>query len=707
MAKRIRGIVLGIAVVSSAVALLDLLGIRLLARWELGSFLALDLLAASAGWQIVRLLGASSDWQDRLLDAGVVTLAVIVLVELVLGTLGWLYLNLLVLVMGLITAGLWCLPWRLAEPSPPAHSPGTHSLRDWLAGGLLAGLALLAALQVVWARWLTPPDTTDALSYHLPFAVEWIQNHNLTMPIPAAGGPATPFYPLNASLWMTSLILPFGSDVMVRIAQAPFVGLVMLAVVRLGRLIGLSRGAVWAMGLLAATQPSIARDAFVAENDLILAALLLAAAAYIGQVWCSAQPRPAVLGAVSLGLALGTKTAALPYVALLSALYAAAIVRSWRRGGWLKVAGWWAAAALVVACLGSYSYVRNLAVMGNPFYPVTVRLGDQVTLPGLYQVTKAWKQHHPFYPFDWKGLVLSSRSEFGWVIPVWILPGLGLCLWRIGRDRHVGAVLLLLGIVAAVAAFWFVLPYHFARFLYAPICAALVAAAWGWHGIARRHAYWLVVAAVPLLAVNALSIPKHARAWESPTYWLAAVGVVAAAMAIALAARRLGTRRLGIIFAVGAATGLTAVVTLWPTYERVYEEHRPGAWQSYPGGAQPQAWAWLTGETNSTAGADRIAVVGTGVILPLCGPALKNRLSSLRSDGGIPGYNWGLAYHPPGPPDQVAWLETVEREAIGYLYVTRDAAADEWPAEDRWAAGDSQHFALLFSNDLVHIWRRQ
>ena len=78
----------------------------------------------------------------------------------------------------------------------------------------------------------------------------------------------------------------------------------------------------------------------------------------------------------------------------------------------------------IVVLLGSYSYLRNIVVMGNPSYPASISIGDRV-LPGLYTASREWRQSHPFYPFDWAGFFgFGKRFFFGWTVPLFILPGL-------------------------------------------------------------------------------------------------------------------------------------------------------------------------------------------------------------------------------------------------------------------------------------------
>jgi hypothetical protein len=74
------------------------------------------------------------------------------------------------------------------------------------------------------------------------------------MPIPAAGDPSPPFYPLNGSLWMLWATAPSESDALTRFVQIPFYVLLFLAVVRLSLEIHVPPAGALTAGLLTISQ---------------------------------------------------------------------------------------------------------------------------------------------------------------------------------------------------------------------------------------------------------------------------------------------------------------------------------------------------------------------------------------------------------------------------------------------------------------------
>jgi hypothetical protein len=565
--------------------------------------------------------------------------------------------------------------------------------------GIFIGLVFFGLVQVFWARWLTPPDTTDALCYHLPFVVSWLQNGNLTMPIMPAGDPSTPFFSLNASLWMTWLMLPFSSDILAHAAQLPFVILLMLACIRLVRQLRMPIMAALGIGITLGLLPDIVRGAFVAESDVMLTALLLAASTYVAETWLRPSSRSRVLAATALGLALGTKTLALPYVAFLSFAQLAAILRNRNQQGLRRIVTRILICALIMTLLGGYTYARNTIVMGNPIYPAELLVGNHTLLPGLYAITTQWKLNNPYYPFDWQALILNSRVELGWIVPAWILPGIVLAVLRIVRERYFPAVVLFLWIILTLCLFWFVLPYHFIRFLYSSICWGAILGAWGWYGMLKRlrQANGFLLFVIPFLAVNTLSIPKNAQAWQSPTYWVITFVCVGVGVMIVQQCARIPVKLPRYTVAAVPVTCALFLILTWPIYTRLYEHHREEQWQQYVGGAQVNVL-----DTNA-----RISVAGTCVVYPFYGPFLQRKVITVRADGTTPRYNWGTAFIPEGTQDACGWLLALDHERIGYLYTTLDSSVGAWPVQDTWAARYSERFQLLWANDHAHLWRYQ
>ena len=610
----------------------------------------------------------------------------IVLTVMVLGSLGLLTLGAVTLAIGLESAAII----HLSRGAALAPSLGWTAPRRWY-WGLFAGLLLYEIAQVLYANWLLPPSG-DALGYHLPFAVEWIQRQRLSMPMPAAGSPNPPFYPLNSSILMAWLMLPMPGDVVVRFVQAPFLALLLLSAVWLGQSLGLGGTLSWVAATLVVSLPDVVRSIAVAGNDLILAALLFVSVASLAELWRRPTLWRLVLGVLALGLALGTKESALPYVATLGLAYVVAAAKGWHRLGWLLVARLWLVESAVVALAGGYSYLRNLAVMGNPFYPVTYQLRGHVIFPGLYATTTEWKQNHPYYPFDWAAFVVNSRTDFGYVVPLVAVLGAALAALVALRRRRVGPLVLLAWALLSFGLFWYVLPVHEARFLYAPVGWAAILGVWGWQAALPRWRSWLIVPMAALVGIGAVSVPKHSDALASLPYLLVGLLMVAGTVGLVAALSRLGPVAERRVATWGGVAAVVLALGILPVYSSLYESRRADQWPRVTDAASqaPLAWKWLAEATQSESAV--VDVAGTNVYYPLYGPDLRNQVVRVNPDGSVAVYDWGHPGEQPGSPSRQAWLDSLSSEGVQYLFVVQDGATGDWPIEARWAASETTRF---------------
>jgi hypothetical protein len=156
----------------------------------------------------------------------------------------------------------------------------------------------------------------------------------------------------------------------------------------------------------------------------------------------------------------------------------------------------------------------------------------------------------------------------------------------------------------------------------------------------------------------------------------------------------------------GLATGalLLVLIVAWPVYGGRYEAQRFDQWGRLTGflQSQPSAWRWLWEATENAPAT--IAVAGTNSTFPLYGPALENEVLTISRDGHLQKYDWGTPFKPFAEPDREAWMETVRRNEVDYLWITPNVSFGDWPVEDDWAAASKRFEPVLMEDDL-HIWR--
>ncbi|MCX5696414.1 MAG: hypothetical protein NTU54_00320, partial [Candidatus Omnitrophica bacterium] len=136
-----------------------------------------------------------------------------------------------------------------------------------------------------------------------------------------------------------------------------------------------------------------------------------------------------------------------------------------------------------------------------------------------------------------------------------------------------------------------------------------------------------------------------------------------------------------------------------------------------------EAWEWL----NSNTTGNNIAYVGRPVPFPLYGENFKNNVYYVSVNKIDPAkleyyagshYHWGrdfLELHRNikekgnyrGDADYNVWLGNLARRKIEYLFVyslhqTKDII---FPMEEGWAKANPDKFSLVFSNDIVRIYK--
>jgi hypothetical protein len=417
------------------------------------------------------------------LASGVLTIALLIMVAELLGTVSAFKPLLYLLSMAVVgtalrltvapAGGRSTRPLRRAQaarqPStageigaagPAAATQGPLSLADrpsliaTVIALLIAGIAIGHFLTGVKLRLGTGMTGFDSTWYHGPFAAGFYQSGNTIDLHFIAPQFLAWFYPANSEVLGAVGMLAFSRDLLSPLLNLGWLLGCLLACWCIGRPF---RVAPWslALGAVALSVPALADQAGEARNDIVgifflLAALAIAlnAAAVPGgtrgdrSAFRSAHS-PAdeaaagglssgalLLVGLAIGLAAGTKlNFLLPAAVLVSGLTAAARGRRWVT---LACTGGMALAG------GGYWYVRNLVHSGNPL-PWIHHLGP-IDLPAPEQALGG-REAHSVFGYLTDGSVWSD----------WFLPGLHGGLWIVWPVLGAAALLgLVLAVVPAV-----------------------------------------------------------------------------------------------------------------------------------------------------------------------------------------------------------------------------------------------------------------
>lgn len=315
-------------------------------------FVAVQLLVLFASWRFVarRVDGTL----QRMIDTLLLTYIVQYVAVGVPGVIGFLSPVAMLGVAVVIAIGLLAIP----HPNRPASEP----ISPILLGGVLFVVGYLAAM--IWALRYVPVLSTDALTYHLPAAVQWLQHGRIDLFQTWLFNPANTYSPLAGSIFYAWLLGPIGNDSLAHFGGAPMVLLLFLAVAGIARSAGASMlVAILIAGGLALSHPIIGL-VDKAKDDLFLAAFFAVAAGALAKDRLQDRLGPWRLGA-AVGLCLAVKYTALLAVPMLLLAIDAPIKARWR----MRQIAYFLISALLLA---EPWYLRNLLLTGNPIFPTAV-----------------------------------------------------------------------------------------------------------------------------------------------------------------------------------------------------------------------------------------------------------------------------------------------------------------------------------------------
>ena len=177
-------------------------------------------------------------------------------------------------------AAVWHLRGRPAAPSMrDAAAAAGAALRDplltMLAVAVALGLAYAAALAIA-----TPTTEFDVLWYHLPRAALWAQEHGVHY-IEHVNTTRLNENPPGAEILSTWAMTLDGSDRFASIFQVVALAATLLAITRIGRLLGFSHREATFGALLFATLPVVALQATTAANDVVIASFVVIVVAFM------------------------------------------------------------------------------------------------------------------------------------------------------------------------------------------------------------------------------------------------------------------------------------------------------------------------------------------------------------------------------------------------------------------------------------------
>jgi hypothetical protein len=671
------------------------------------------------------ILGRDRSLRDRL-ALSVATLiaatAEAIAIALGLGAIGQLRFSLALLVLSLLVLALLAafrairgddLESLLRAASTGLLRSTWDRLREHPFLALMAGQAIVSeSLRGV----LRPPLSWDSIMYHLPLAATWLQDHAVSV---VYGAPPMNFYgyvPANGSLWTWWWMAPSHSELYVNLAFLPHWALLGLATGAVARELGARRA--WPLAAyLVLLCPVVLRFAATEYIDILLAAMIVAGL-FFGLLWMYA-PKGYWGGAVFIGLAFGvaagTKALGPPFAGLL-ALALVVLARS----AW-KIRFRQAALALLLASLlGSYFYLRNIAVGAGPFAVACSSGGSSLSAPTHPTVLESASVARNLGRLIENGTLLdavlgdaehSATLELGIGPQGFLLLAVLVLPWLALRGHRRASVVLWSLILWQGLIFLFVPPAT-AGLVFANLRYVMVGIALSFAGLLAvaeergRGGRGLVLLAGMLMVQDLLmlhaTMPRQVRLAMACADILVAVLKLAPGWRAALFQRRVP---------IGVATGalLLFVGAPWLASFRAHDRTRAMTTEFTAHATIAhyfaRAWGWLDrhGEDGTVAVTMTPANFFT---YPAMGLHLERRavyVNINRVD-----HHRATEYpgcYPRVDPDPEAWLQNLAKDDVRWVLVGHLESVQP-PIEDTWAAARPDQFALRYADPNTAIYER-
>ena len=536
----------------------------------------------------------------------------------------------------------------------PAPAPAARSdvLSRVLAGAAVVAVGLYA-LAFLREHATQAIVHSDYVHFTMPQIARWIQSGSIWSNIEFNPQYPVGAYPNNGDVWLLGFVLPWKNDAFVRLAGYPLVALVGLATYALARELRVpaAPAALFAAVVVATRAVTIPAIDYV-KPDIFMLATFAAGALFLLRAFRTRLLGDLVLAGVGLGLAFGARWYGLPFVAALAAAWVLGSLLAGRARP--AVARQALVLTLVIAAAGGIWLIRNLAITGNPVYPVKVAaLGVTVFDAPRAMVLETNGFTIADYlgrPADLRSFILpewrAAIGASGLVAGVGVLLAIAAALRRRASGGREWVVATVAGLALLIASVYLVLPgtaqgrkeHPFpglvaanSRYLMPALVLAAPAAAWAATRLGRFRALLCLAAAVAVVE-GLVAQPRSAFAGIAPfDVGMSNLAQVALGMAVLLGAasalRTLHRRSNGrparrLVVAGVALAALVVVVAVGQVDQRRFNDHRYR-------GADPTI-DWMLDHARS---GHRIGVTGiwnavlVGPTLPAFGPRFGNHVA--------------------------------------------------------------------------------
>jgi len=553
----------------------------------------------------------------------------------------------------------------------------------------LGAMGMMAAL--VFSQRLFPPLATDAITYHLPAAVVWLQEKRISLFQTWFFNPANTYSPLAGSMFAAWLMAPMGNDALARFVQVMPWALILFSLMTLCRDCGAPSMAAALAAVGAVLSRPFLSESILAKDDLFVAAFFISAVAGLSRGRISGRFAAARVG-IAIGLMLATKYTALMSLPILLLAVDAPLRAKWQ---WRH----WTVAACAVLIIAGPWYVRNLIRWGNPLFPIRINLLGW-RLPGLLP---------PIHVPELRtagGLWTVITGGYYSLRPILlILLSASLLITMkqlLVRDPVIRMIVL--GPPLGILIFAMCSPQPEVRFLL-PAFVLLFASC----AIALPRCWSIALSAtVTVVAITTSFSAGNAGRITHLAMWGVAVALIGTLLRrIEIDALRL---RRPILTVLAAIVVFAAIIFHWNAYLSDYRDSRMAVWQSiYPGPGE--MWNFASDHIPADV---TIAYSNQFMIYPLYGfdqqrnvvyaPVRRGATVStltIATNANETDLNELATRAANVNADLAAWRENLRSTGAQYLVIGNQTNAPEFA----WASVDSADFQKIFQNSAAAIFR--
>jgi hypothetical protein len=372
----------------------------------------------------------------RAVAFALLTIASMLLVHLVPLTLGVLSRGtVLVSAVVLLAAVRRLVPAARSQSTEPAPEPPPAS---GIASRVLAGCGVLLtigyALAFLHSFATVHPVSPDALNFHLPGVIRFIQSGTLWQTTNYLPGWAFGNYPQYGDLMLLAGVLPWHSVALVRFVDPLLLAVAGVSVYAIAReLHAPAPLSALAACAVVAIKPAVGPALVEVMTDPTFLAGFGAGSLFLIRHWRTGRRSDLVLAGVGLGIAFGTKWYGLSDVPALVVIWALAALLGGRQPR--LVAADAGRLIAVVALTGGIWLVRNLILTGNPVFDYKVSLFGLTIFNAPHNAVRAAG-----------GFSIAHYLPHARVLRTYVWP-----VWR-GDFGVAGAILVASAVLAAVVA---------------------------------------------------------------------------------------------------------------------------------------------------------------------------------------------------------------------------------------------------------------